>query len=76
MTNTKQASSTSAAIEWFEVADVLPDDETTVMIVLDGEEVWIGWRSEDLWYDVSARPAGERVTHWAHLPAAPLRSAA
>ena len=60
------------ALAWIEVGTALPDDETSVLIVLDGEEVWIGWRAEGLWYDACAMPlSNERVTHWMHLPPAP-----
>ena len=62
------------AVTWVPVADRLPDDERTVLIVTPYEEgeVWTGWHSaaEGVWYD-STGWRGFTVTHWAELPEGP-----
>ena len=61
----------SASIQWVPAADVVPDDETTVLIALDDGEVWTGFKDGDDWRYVSADKVEATVTHWAHFPEPP-----
>jgi len=56
---------------WLNVSDTMPDDETTVLIVVDGE-VWTGYHDCDAWYYVSGDRIGGVVTHWMDFPAPPV----
>lgn len=65
-------SSLKVEIEWIPVGDRLPDDETLVLLGLNDDDTWTGFRSGDGWRYVDAMLiAVERVTHWAHMPKAP-----
>lgn len=57
-------------IEWHEVAQRLPDAETSVLYFApdSSEPVWIGWFDGTDWYDVGGCIV-EDVVRWAHLPA-------
>lgn len=62
---------------WTLATDTLPDDDTLVLVATTDGEVWPAYRDGDIWRWSDAMPvAADRVTHWMHLPAAPLRSAA
>jgi ParB-like chromosome segregation protein Spo0J len=60
-------------LEWIPAAARLPDDDTTVLGALTDSEVWpmyrdgLGWRAQD-----GMPIAPELVTHWMHVPAAPI----
>lgn len=57
---------------WTPAAAALPDDDTLVLLALNDDDVWPGYRDGDTWRYVDAMPiTGERVTHWMHLPPAP-----
>lgn len=57
---------------WTDVAAKLPDDSTLVLLTLNDDDVWPGYRDGDIWRYVDAMPIiGERVTHWMHMPPAP-----
>jgi hypothetical protein len=58
--------------DWKLVAEGLPDDDILVLIALNDDDVWTGYRDGDIWRYVDAMPiASERVTHWMPLPAHP-----
>lgn len=77
MTNTQQARSVPGSNTWILATDQLPDDDTLVLVATSDGEVWPAYRDGDIWRWGDAMPvAAESVTHWMHLPAAPLRSAA
>jgi len=60
------------AIEWVAVTARLPDDSTLVLVALNDDDVWTGYRDGDIWRYVDAMPVtSERVTHWAHMPPPP-----
>jgi hypothetical protein len=60
------------ALDWTDAATALPDDDTLVLMAIDGES-WPGYRDGDIWRYSDAMPiTGERVTHWMHMPPAPL----
>jgi hypothetical protein len=60
------------ALDWKPVDERLPDDGTLVLIALNDDDVWTGYRDGDIWRYVDAMPiTKERVTHWMHLPAHP-----
>lgn len=62
---------------WIAVSDKLPDDQTLVLIALNDDDVWTGFRDAGIWRYVDAMPiAAERVTHWRSMPAPPARSEA
>lgn len=65
-------------IEWFDVRDVKPDAEQTVLLALrdGGEPVWPGWYDgESMWFDASGAVLPKSwVTHWAPMPEAPCSS--
>ena len=57
---------------WTRCADRMPDDDQTVLIVMDDGEVWTGWHDGDHgWRYVSGDPVNCVVTHWAEFPAPP-----
>ncbi len=59
-------------LEWTDAAAALPDDDTLVLLALNDDDVWPGYRDGDAWRYVDAMPiTAERVTHWMHLPPAP-----
>lgn len=62
---------------WTPVAERMPDDNTLVLLALNDDEAWPGYRDGDTWRYVDAMPiANERVTHWMRMPVVPPRSAA
>lgn len=62
---------------WTAVEDRLPDDSLLVLLALNDDDVWPGYRDGDIWRYVDAMPiTGERVTDWMPMPAPPARSAA
>lgn len=56
---------------WRPVADELPDDEETVLLHLEGGEVWTGFLDGRVWRFVSADKIEEEVLHWAPFPHPP-----
>lgn len=77
MTNIQQTRGGPVSDAWILAADQLPDDDTLVLVATSESEVWPAYRDGDIWRWGDAMPvATESVTHWMHLPAAPLRSAA
>lgn len=61
-----------ATLAWTDAAAALPDDDTLVLLALNDDDVWPGYRDGDIWRYVDAMPiAIERVTHWMHMPPAP-----
>lgn len=62
---------------WIPVAQKLPDDQTLVLVALNDDDVWTGFRDAGIWRYVDAMPIdAERVTHWRLMPEPPTRSAA
>lgn len=60
------------AYDWKPVDERLPDDGALVIIALNDDDVWTGYRDGDIWRYVDAMPiTKERVTHWTHMPAHP-----
>lgn len=58
--------------DWKPVEERLPDDGTLVVIALNDDDVWTGYRDGDIWRYADAMPiTKERVTHWTPLPAHP-----
>lgn len=63
---------TSPVANWTPVTERLPDDEALVLIALNDDDVWIGFRDCGVWWYPDAMPiAHERVTHWMPMPAGP-----
>lgn len=63
--------------DWTPVEADLPDDDTLVLIALNDDDVWPGYRDGCTWRYVDAMPiTAERVTHWMHLPPHPEVGAA
>jgi len=62
---------------WTPVAERLPDDELLVLIAVNDDDVWTGYRLAGIWRYVDGFPIeNERVTHWMRMPAPPTGSAA
>lgn len=62
---------------WIPVDSRLPDDDMLVLIALNDDDVWTGFREAGVWRYVDAMPINaERVTHWQPMPAPPVRNAA
>ena len=60
---------------WTPVEAKLPDDSLLVLLALNDDDVWPGYRDGDLWRYADAMPINvERVTHWMAMPAPPTRS--
>lgn len=73
----RTAGITTFAGDWTSVSARLPDDDTLVVIALNDDDVWTGYRDGDIWRYADARPiSAERVTHWMPLPPAPGAQAA
>ena len=62
-------------MDWIDAAAELPDDEQTVLVVVDGEP-WTAYLLAGQWHYVCGDPLGGRVTHWMHMPAVPGLEAA
>ena len=63
---------TQSTVEWTSPADSLPDDETTVLIVMDDGEPWTGFLEGGAWHYVTGDPITQgSVSYWAHFPAPP-----
>jgi hypothetical protein len=61
-----------SAYDWKPVDERLPDDGTLVIIALNDDDVWTGYRDGDIWRYVDGMPiTAERVTDWTHMPAHP-----
>ena len=59
------------------VAERLPDDELLVLIAVNDDDAWTGYRLAGIWRYVDGFPIeNERVTHWMRMPAPPPGSAA
>lgn len=57
---------------WASVAERLPDDEALVLIALNDDDVWTGYRNAGTWCYPDRTPIdAERVTHWMPLPPLP-----
>jgi len=62
----------SIAIDWVSVTITMPDDDTLVLIALNDDDTWTGFRDGDRWRYADGMPIEkERVTHWAHMPPGP-----
>jgi len=60
---------------WTPVAERLPDVGLLVLIALNDDDVWTGYRDGEIWRYVDAMPiTKERVTHWKRLPSPPARA--
>jgi hypothetical protein len=58
--------------KWTPVVAGLPDDDTLVLIALNDDDVWTGFRDGDIWRYADGMPiTKERVTDWMHMPAHP-----
>ena len=61
-----------SAHAWIDAGAELPDDDTLVLLALNDDDLWSGYRDGDTWRYVDAMPiTTERVTHRMHMPPAP-----
>jgi hypothetical protein len=61
----------SEIIDWFRPVEMLPDDDTTVLVITGGEvEVWPGFLDGDVWRSADGFPLPD-VLFWAHMPEGP-----
>ncbi len=59
-------------IYWHPVGDQLPDDDTTVLIIIGGEvESFMGFLDADQWRLADGMPV-DGVLYWAELPGGPV----
>jgi hypothetical protein len=63
--------STATTLAWIPSAQELPDDEATVLIAMDDQEVWTGFTEGGVWHYVSGERVSGKVTHWADFPPPP-----
>ena len=56
---------------WRSVDEDMPDDDQTVILHLQGGEVWTGFHDAGQWRFVSADPINEPVLHWMPFPKPP-----
>jgi len=56
-------------MRWTTVTERLPDDDTAVLVVSNGE-AWVGFLEDGQWRDLDALPL-DNVTHWGDFPEAP-----
>jgi hypothetical protein len=59
------------SLTWYEIAERLPDDGTTVLVEIDpttphSEPVWLGYLDAEQWREVSGEPI--TVVRWADVP--------
>jgi hypothetical protein len=59
------------APRWRSVNEDMPDDDQTVILHLQGSEVWTGFHDAGQWRFVSADPIHEPVLHWMPFPKPP-----
>jgi ParB/RepB/Spo0J family partition protein len=63
-------------VEWISVGAKLPDDDITVLAALTDREVWQLYRDGFGWRAMAGDLIdAARVTHWMHMPEAPLAPA-
>jgi hypothetical protein len=65
------ASCSKRSLKWRCADEDLPDDDQTVLLHLQGGEVWTGFREAGEWRFVSADLISEPVLHWAPFPEPP-----
>jgi len=63
----------SEIIDWFRPVEMLPDDDTTVLVITAGEvEVWPGYLDGDGFRSAEGFPLPD-VLFWAHMPEGPAQ---
>jgi len=64
----------SASMNWLDADKQKPDDGETVIIHMQGGEVWTGFLDGDVWRNVSGARVHEEepVLHWMPLPNPPM----
>jgi hypothetical protein len=63
-------------VHWKSPREEMPDDEITVLLVLDDGEVWTGFRDGDDWRYLSADAIEGEVLWWADMPMTPMEQEA
>jgi hypothetical protein len=62
-------------ITWIDVDSEMPDDDILVLVATPSlaEQVWPGYfdSEKNAWALPDGIPFGDRVTHWAQMPAGP-----
>lgn len=62
--------------QWTPVETQLPDDGLLVVIALNDDDVWTGFRDGEIWRYADGMPVtNERVTDWMRMPTPPVRTA-
>ncbi len=62
--------SSSETITWFQPAEAMPDDESTVLLKIqdaESEPVWPGYHVDGAWYLADGMPTSG-VQMWARMP--------
>lgn len=64
----------SELLEWFRADETLPDSDTTVLVIQEGEvDVWPGYLNGDVWLSADGFFPLEGVLFWAHMPEGPCQ---
>lgn len=65
----------TVTLEWIPVDVRLPDDDTLVLLALNDDDTWTGYRDGAIWRYADSMPlTAERVTHWAQMPHVPIHA--
>ncbi len=57
---------------WWNVTKVLPDDDITVILLLEDDEVTVGYLDAGEWFDHIGKQRLLNVAAWQDLPEAPV----
>lgn len=58
---------------WIDVRDHMPDDEITVLVCTETDDVWMAWHEDGVWREVGDASIILLVTHWMDVPETPKR---
>lgn len=65
------ASGGSAAVNWIDANQEMPDDEMLVLVATELKEVWPAFHEGGEWRDPDASKLDVGVTHWCQMPEPP-----
>lgn len=61
-------------IRWHSPEELLPDDDTTVLVELDDGEQYIAYHCDGQWFYHDDNDIGLNVLRWTHLPSTPFEA--
>lgn len=75
-THTKASTPQRVELFWIDCNDHMPDDEITVLVCTNEDDVLMAWHEDGLWRDYSDFGSTlYNVTHWMDLPETPKPTA-